>query len=185
MSEAKHRILVIVFDGIEEVEALAPVDIFRRAGIETTMASLNGEKYIHGRNDITFAVDLPISEIDASTFDAVFLPGGPGVFELVENTEIHSLLKQFASSDRLTTAICAAPKVLAAAGLLDSRNATSHASVRGDLPLPSDLPVVIDGNIITSQGAGTAIQFALAVTAKLISQSVADKIADSIHAPSR
>ena len=182
MSDGNKRVLVIVFDGVEEIEALAPVDLLRRAGIETTIASFNGETLVHGRNGITFSADLPLSATDTNSFDAIFLPGGPGVFELIDDEKIHAILRQNAQSNRLTAAICAAPKVLAAAGLLDSLRATSHASVRDDLPNPSDQAVVEDSNIITSQGAGTAIEFALALVAKLVSAVKADEVAASIHA---
>jgi len=183
MSETVKRALVIVFDGVEEIEALAPTDILRRVGVETTVASFKDQKTIHGRNKITFQADLLLSEVKPDAFDAILLPGGPGIFDLTENESLHSILRKNVEAKRLTAAICAAPKVLAAAGLLDHHRATSHSSVRSDLPNPVDQNVVEDGNIITSQGAGTTIEFALKLAAKLVGREKTIEVAASIHAP--
>lgn len=183
MAKKTVTALVLAFDGIEEVECLTPVDLFRRAGFEVTLASVNDAISVTGRNQITFLVDAPLSQVDSDSFDLVFLPGGPGVLELLDNAPLQKLLiSQFQSGKRIG-AICAAPKVLAKHGLLDGKTATSHASVRRDLPQASDESVVIDGLITTSQGVGTAIDFSLSLVTQLRDPETAKQIAESIHFP--
>ncbi len=177
-----RRALVIVFDGIEEVEALAPVDILRRAGVEVVMAGVAGDSPVEGRNGIRFQPDQSLESVDPNAFDLVFLPGGPGVLALTENESITTLLQNFNHASKWVAAICAAPKVLAQAGLLDNRPATGHSSVRSDLPHPSDDRIVHSDHILTSQGAGTAIEFGLQLAALLTGDETAQSVAESIHA---
>ncbi|EDY82994.1 DJ-1 family protein [Verrucomicrobiia bacterium DG1235] len=177
--------LVIVFDGIEEIEALTPVDILRRAEIKVTVASVNGLPTVTGRNQITFAADTSITRVAEDSFDLVILPGGPGVLELLENQAVSHILVAQDKAQKELAAICAAPKVLANHGILNSRKATSHSSVRDALPRPSDDPVVIDSHITTSQGLGTAVDFSLTLVKKLKGEALAQKIAESIHHSSR
>lgn len=173
--------LVIVFDGVEEVEALTAVDILRRADIEVTVASVTGSATVTGRNKITFAADTGLSLVESEAYDLVVLPGGPGVQDLVANSRLGELLTRQYTAKRELAAICAAPKVLASNGLLNRHTATSHASVRGDLPNASDEPIVEDANIVTSQGVGTAIAFSLALVRRLKGETKAKEIAESIH----
>lgn len=181
MTDRLKSALVIVFDGIEEVEALTPVDILRRAAIDVTVASVEPQATVTGRNQITFAADTDLSQVDASSFDLVLLPGGPGVLELLENSAVRDALLAQNHAAKALAALCAAPKVLAVHGILAGKKATSHASVRDTLPIPSDDPVVVDGHITTSQGAGTAVAFSLTLVKNLCGESTAQKIADSIH----
>ncbi|MBK1879977.1 DJ-1 family glyoxalase III [Pelagicoccus mobilis] len=181
MSENTPHALVIVFDGIEEIEALTPVDILRRAEIEVTVATLDGQATVTGRNQITFAAETSLSLLDTNSFDLVLLPGGPGVLELLDHDSLRDLLLQQDSEGKQIAAICAAPKVLAQHGLLSTRQATSHISVRKDLPNPSDAAVVADGHITTSQGLGTAVEFSLSLVRSLKGEDLAQQIADSIH----
>ena len=174
--------LVLIFNGVEEMEAVAPIDILRRAELQVTVASLSGQDCITGRNGIKIVPDTHLGAVDPTVFDLFVLPGGPGVFDLVDNPSLREILSTRASSNLLTAAICAAPKVLAAAGLLKDRHATSHLSVAADIPNRIDDPVVVDGPFVTSQGAGTATQFALRLAALLASQEKADEISKSIHA---
>ncbi len=176
------RVLVIVFDGIEEVEALAPVDLLRRAGIETIMASVGESNQVEGRNGIRFQADHLLSEIDANAFDMVFLPGGPGVLPLSENVAITEIIQSYDQESKFVAAICAAPKVLAQAGVLQNRPATGHSSVRSELPVPGQDRIVQSDHIITSQGAGTAIEFGIKLAALLVGEETAHSVADSIHA---
>lgn len=181
MSAGKKRALVIVFDGVEEIEALTPVDILRRADVEVTIASVDGSASVTGRNDITFSADTSLSLIDPADYDLVFLPGGPGVLEQTGNRALSDLLIAHNSKGRELAAICAAPKLLAHCGILNSRTATSHASVRHELPSPSDDAIVEDGNLTTSQGVGTAVDFALTLVRRLKGKDAAEQIAESIH----
>lgn len=182
MSSPTKTALALVFDGVEEVEVLTPVDLLRRAGIATTMASLTERSLISGRNGIRFEADCLLEAVDPATFDALILPGGPGVLELVDDKLVGELLQGFAANRRLVAAICAAPKVLAANGLLNQIEATSHASVRADLPRASNKAVVVSGRFITSQGVGTAIDFSLAIIKELLNPKAARDVANAIHA---
>ncbi len=177
----QKRALVLVFDGIEEVEALAPVDVLRRAGVETTMASLSGSKNLTGRNSISFKADAFFENIEKESFDLLFLPGGPGVLELAEDERVRQLILSFDQSRKPIAAICAAPKVLVSTGILDRRKATSHLSVRSELPRASDEPIVVSDHILTSQGAGTAIDFGLELARLLTGDESARSVAESIH----
>ena len=114
-------------------------------------------------------------------FDLVLLPGGPGVLPLADDDELKALLRSHAQNQRLTAAICAAPKVLLEAGLLQQSLATAHSSVRSDLPRPSDDPVVVEGNLVTSQGAGTAVEFALTLVSLMVSREKSAEIRNAIH----
>ncbi len=177
------RVLTLVFDGIEEVEALAPVDILRRAGVQTTMASAQANLEIEGRNGIRFLADQTLEATQTDSFDLLFIPGGPGVLPLAENPSIVELVQSFERDQKYLAAICAAPKVLANAGILDDRPATSHQSVRDALPIPSDETTLLSKRVLTSQGAGTAIECGIQMAALLVGESIAQTIADSIHAP--
>ena len=181
MSSNRPQALVIVFDGIEEIEALTPVDILRRAEIDVTVASVDDQPQVTGRNQITFAADTALSLVAADSFDLVILPGGPGVLELIDNPLLREILLVQDKAAKELAALCAAPKVLAHHGILDARKATSHQSVRGDLPQASDSPVVIDGHVTTSQGLGTAVAFSLALVEKLRDKAAARHVAESIH----
>lgn len=181
MTSSRTHALVIVFDGIEEVEALTPVDILRRAEIDVTIASVNGQPTITGRNQITFSADTSLSLVKVEDFDLVFLPGGPGVLELADNQTVRDILLAQHNAGKELAAICAAPKILASHGILDNRIAASHISVRNDLPRPTNSPVAIDAHITTSQGLGTAVEFSLALVEKLRGREIAQQIADSIH----
>lgn len=107
--QPKH-VLAIVFDGIEEVEALGPADKLRRAGVETVMVSVGGSKQVESCNGIRSQADQSLSEIDASAFDMVFLPGGPGVLPLAKNALITEIIQSYDHESKFVTAICAAPK---------------------------------------------------------------------------
>lgn len=173
--------LVLVFDGVEEIEALTPVDILRRANIDVTIANIDESTSVIGRNKITIVADTPLSQTNPDAFDLFILPGGPGVLELIDNEKILGLLKKRSQENRLTAAICAAPKILAQAGILAKIPATGHESVRPDLPVPSDERVVIADSIVTSQGVGTAIEFSLELVKQLTDPQTADDISASIH----
>ncbi|MBC2604708.1 DJ-1 family glyoxalase III [Pelagicoccus albus] len=181
MSDQQTRVLVLVFDGIEEIEALTPVDILRRAEMDVTVASVSSELSITGRNQINFSADTSIAELDPTSFDLVVLPGGPGVLQLLDNEPLRKILVKQNQSGKRVAAICAAPKVLAKHGILEGREATSHLSVRGDLPSASEAPVVTDGNVTTSQGMGTAVEFSLELVKQLKGATAAQDIAASIH----
>ncbi len=165
----KH-VLVPLAKGFEEIEAITVIDILRRAGLMVTVAGDPGpDGTILGRTDIKVAPDCTLNEIaarDPEDFDVIVLPGGLGGTERLQKDErIRKVLEYVDANNGITAAICAAPTVLAEFGLLKGKTITSHPSVKdqlGDAIYKNDR-VVVDGRLITSQGPGTAMEFALAL----------------------
>lgn len=183
MSEQKTALFIIGAD-FEEVEALAPVDILRRAGVRCTIASREAGLMVTGRNGIRVEADEKIDDVRQQRFDCLVVPGGPGTALLRQDQRVLELVRQHAEAGRLVSAICAAPTVLLDAGVLPGPRHTGHASVLEELPeMDQGQAVVVDGQVITSRGAGTAIHFGLALAAALVGKETADKVAASIHFP--
>jgi protein deglycase len=176
-------VLVILADGFEEIEVVTPVDILRRAGADVRTAALADGMHVTGRNGITLHSDSTLSAIGESSFDCLLLPGGPGVTRLRGDPRVSGWVKRQLKSNGWIAAICAAPVVLKDAGTLDGRRYTAHFSVAPELPeaLLGER-VVVDGRLITSRGAGTAVDFALALVEKLFSPEKATEVARSISA---
>lgn len=177
----KKRVLCLLVPGFEEIEVIAPVDLLRRADAEVILASIKGEKLVSGRCGVIVQADAPLAEVAGQSFDLLFIPGGPGVKTMREEGRAAKLAKEFSQGGRLVAAICAAPTVLADAGLLEGRRFTAHFSVHGELPQAlSNERVVIDRNLITSRGAGTAVEFGLALVQELFGEVKAKQIAGAI-----
>lgn len=174
-------VLIPLVDGFEEIEAITTIDLLRRAGVEVTTAGI-GKKRATGSHDITVETDAVFDDVAEEFYDAIVLPGGPGTGSLNEVRGLHELLREYHERGKILGAICAAPTVLAAAGLLKGKRAACFPSVENKMAGAEILhePVVVDGTIITSRGAGTAVPFALALVAKLCSQEDADEIARKI-----
>ena len=171
------RVLVPLPEGFEEIEAVTVVDLLRRAGVEVRTASLAGTQ-VTGSHGIRIEADITIDAVDAADYDMIVLPGGmPGADHLKNDARVVSLLQRFASAGRYTAAICAAPGVLAHAGLLEGRTATSFPGFLRPDSAPglqlTDAPVVVDGTVITSRGPGTAIEFSLALIELLVGRETA------------
>jgi protein deglycase len=176
-------VLAILAEGFEEIEAIAPIDLLRRAGAEVTVAALGDNIHVTGRTGITMHADAPLSAVEHQLYDCVFLPGGPGVKQLREDRRVSALIQRHHGAARWLAAICAAPTVLNDAGLLAGRRYTAHFSVANELPaILADEKVVADGSILTSRGAGTAIDFALFLVEKLFSRERSAEIGRSISA---
>ena len=174
-------VLVLLADGFEEIEAFAPVDIMRRAGVEVTVASLSENRHATGRSGITAHADAALSAVQGQAFDLVFLPGGAGVKNLRADPRVDLIVRQQHAAGRWLAAICAAPTVLHDAGLLNGRRYTAHFSVAPELPaILADERVVTDGKVTTSRGAGTAIEFGLHLVALLTSAEKAKEISKAI-----
>ncbi len=173
--------LIIIYEGFEEMEAIGPIDLLRRAGIDCTVASREDELLVRGRSGIFVRAEISLNEVVDNEYDVVVLPGGPGYTRMVKDSRVIELLKNQADGERLIGAICAAPTIVKQAGLLEDRRYTAHFGVAGMLPgLIADQAVIEDGIIITSRGAGTATEFALALVARLAGQDKAREIATSI-----
>lgn len=177
----KKRVLCLLADGFEEIETVTPVDLLRRAGVEVVIASLDG-RMAAGRGGMRLEADAILADLDASGFDMLLIPGGPGVVKMRGDGRAASLAREFASADKPVAAICAAPLVLKDAGLLEGRRFTAYQSVRKELGGGLDERVVVDGNLITSRGAGTAMDFSLALVSRLLGQAAADRVAEEIMA---
>jgi 4-methyl-5(b-hydroxyethyl)-thiazole monophosphate biosynthesis len=178
------KALVFLADGFEEVEAVTPIDYLRRAGIEVTTVSISGSRTVKGSHGIPVTADALLTELPATSWDALVLPGGlPGASNLAASEETGTLLKAQAEAGRLVAAICASPAVvLAPLGLLKGRRFTCYPGMEAQVSGAqwSEDKVVTDGNILTSRGAGTAGLFAAAVIGKLLCQADADKVAGSV-----
>ncbi len=175
------RVLCLLIDGLEEIETITPVDLLRRAGAEVVIASL-GNKTAIGRCGIRVEADALLDDVEAANFDLLLIPGGPGVGGLRKDGRAAALAKNFAQAGKPVAAICAAPLVLMDAGLLAGKRFTAYQSVRAELGGGEDERVVVDGDLITSRGAGTALDFALAVVKHLFGKDAADKVAAEIMA---
>lgn len=176
-----RKALVLVFDGVEELEAVAPVDFLRRAGVEVILAAYGKNLQITGRNGIRLVADCLFSEREPGPFDCLVLPGGPGCLALESDEQLLELIRHQVSSQRLVAAICAAPILLFRAGVLEDRAYTAHFSMEDRLKLRlPNASVVQDGLVITSQGAGTAEEFGLTLVARLMGETQAQEVARSV-----
>ena len=166
------RVLIPLAAGFEELEAVTVIDLLRRAEIEVITAGLEPGPVTGSRGTVL----VPDSTLEAELggqFDMIVLPGGmPGARHLEADPRIHDLLRLQQSEDRFAAAICAAPKVLARAGLLDGRSATGYPGTLNVAEFPEvrvlDDPVVVDGKVVTSRGPGTAMDFALRLIELLV-----------------
>lgn len=167
-------ILVPLAQGCEELEAITVIDLLRRAGIEVVTAGLD-EQVITASRGTRLVADTDLDTALKRDYGMVVLPGGlPGAENLEKDPRIQALLRQMMRSGRYIAAICAAPGILARAGLLDGRKATGYPGVLERTGISGieacDEPVVIDGNMITSRGPGTAMDFALTLIGLLSGQ---------------
>lgn len=171
-------VLVPLAQGSEELEAVTVLNILRRAGIEAVSASLDGQP-IRGSRGTMLIPDTSLDEALKRNFDMVVLPGGqPGTNNLKADARIIKLVQRMATEGSYVSAICAAPSVLATAGLLDGKRATSFPGSLDAFPKVSRQPqaVVEDGKLITSRGPGTAMDFALTLVERLTSKAKRDEV---------
>lgn len=176
-------VLTLLAEGFEEIEAVAPIDLLRRAGAEVVIAALAPGIHVTGRSGMTMHADTSLAAVELNSYDCVFLPGGPGTKHLRADPRVRAIVQRQHAAGRWLAAICAAPTVLHDAGLLAGRRYTAHFSVAAELPelLPAER-VVVDGNLLTSRGAGTAVEFGLSMIEKLFSAAKSREIAASISA---
>jgi 4-methyl-5(b-hydroxyethyl)-thiazole monophosphate biosynthesis len=182
------RVVVPLAHGFEEIETVTVVDILRRAGISVTVAGVETGSppgAIEGRTGIRLVPDLSIDEVKASDFDMIVLPGGlKGTQTLQKDSRVAQLLRSLQAGDRYIAAICAAPTVLAAHGMIAGRRLTSHPSVREQLSgaIYDEGRVVIDGRLVTSRGPGTAMEFAMALVEILMGREKVEEINQGVLA---
>lgn len=192
----KKRVLCPLAPGFEELEAVAIIDLLRRAGAQVVTASVDTPNPVVGKHRIRVMADLDLPEALAEWgedgFDLVVLPGGPGVAGLAANGALRDLLAARMRSGRLVAAICAAPTVLAAAGLPAGTPVTCWPGSRGELPPDTDwrdAPVVVSpegassATLITGRGPGAAIPFGLALVEALYGPAAAARLARDLSPP--
>ncbi len=180
------RVLLILSTGFEELEAVAPLDLLRRGGIEVVSASTGADLLVTGGRGIRIQADRKLEDCLPEPFDMILLPGGPGVSELRKDKRVLDLMKRAHAQGLPIAAICAAPLILADAGILAGHVVTSFpgskAELLGKVKSYSEDRVVQDGALITSRGAGTAEEFALQVLAYLLGPAAAEAVRTGIVA---
>lgn len=180
------RALLILSEGFEEMEAVAPLDILRRAGVEVVAASAGPGLLVAGGRGIRIQADRPLDDCLGETFDMLVLPGGPGVDKLRKDARVADLVRRYHSAGIPVAAICAAPVILADAGVARAHVITSFparaAELRPQAKAYVEDRVVIDGKVITSRGAGTAEEFALALAGYLQGPDAAETVRSQIVA---
>jgi len=176
------RVLIPLADGVEELEAVTVIDVLRRGGIDVTSAALGDALPVKGSRGVTLLADAVWSSLDPAGFDALVLPGGGrGTENLLADTRVIETVQTFDQAGKYVAALCAAPTVLAAAGILNNRKATCYPSCAAELGAAYDnAPVIADGNIITSQGPGTAMLFALVLVQHLAGDETVQRVADGL-----
>ena len=180
-------VIVPLAQGCEELEAITIVDLLRRAGIEVVTAGLD-EQPVRASRGVVLLADMTLDAALQKDYDMVVLPGGlPGADHLKNDARIIRLLVQMKEADKYTAAICAAPAVLAEAGLLDGKRATSYPGSLDAGGVPGldyvEQPVVVDGKVITSRGPGTAMDFALELIETLSGTRVRDEVEAGLQRP--
>jgi 4-methyl-5(b-hydroxyethyl)-thiazole monophosphate biosynthesis len=168
--------LVLLADGFEEIETIAPIDLLRRANVQTITASVFGTPTVKGRCGVSVVADTSLSKLlpNLANFDLLVVPGGPAVLRLRGEKTVLEIVRQFATEGRWLGAICAAPLILLDAGVLTGKRYTAHNSTWDELPDARGTErVVRDGNLITSRGAGTALDFGLELVRALVGEETA------------
>ncbi|WP_200763864.1 DJ-1 family glyoxalase III [Nitrosophilus alvini] len=165
------KVLVPLADGFEEIEAMAIIDVLNRAGIDVTVAGLGGTEIEGANSKLKVKVPVTLDEVNAGDFDMMVLPGGlPGAEHLANSERVKEIIRELDAEGKMVGAICAAPWALKEAGVLEGKKHTNYpgfeekTGIEGYIP---DQKVVVDGNVITSRGPGTAICFALEIVRKL------------------
>ena len=176
-------VYVFLADGFEIIEALAPVDMMKRAGIDVKTVGVTG-KIVSSSCGVSVAADITIDEFDFYGVEAIVLPGGmPGTLNLENNSAVQNAIDNAVNINVPVCAICAAPSILGHKGLLNGKNATCFPGFEKALEgaFLSEEYVVTDGNFITARGAGVCIEFGLAIVEKLKGRETAEQISKAIQ----
>ncbi|MBQ8915528.1 MAG: DJ-1/PfpI family protein [Clostridia bacterium] len=179
-------VYLFLAEGFEEVEALTPVDLMRRAGIEVTTVGVGGE-YVTGAHGITVKADIceGCADPECEDLEMVVLPGGmPGTLNLKASEKVNAFIDAAIDRGAYVAAICAAPSILGEKGLLEGKMATCYPGFEDKLrgAMTFDVGVIAAGNIITARAAGSALDFAAELIGALKGEDAAEEILDQIHA---
>ncbi len=170
------RAALLIADGFEEIEAVTLIDVLRRGGVQVKVAALRGDAVL-GAHGIRLGVDTTVAELAAGELDAVVLPGGQRNAEaLRDDARVQALVRAAADGGKLVAAICAAPIALERAGVLEGKRATSYPGFELPSAEYSSDRVVEDGQLVTSRGPGTAMEFALALVRRLAGHGKATEL---------
>lgn len=177
-------VCILLADGFEEVEAIAPADALRRARVDTAFVGVTGMT-VSSSHGVKVAADTALSDIDPAGCEALIVPGGlRGVQNIKASGAAMAAIKAAYDAGRLVAAICAGPTVLAQLGILEGRRAVCYPGMEDELTGAQAVPgasVVVDGKVITSRSAGTAWDFAFALLSTLRGPEAAKKVSDGIH----
>ena len=180
------RVLLLLSPGFEELEAITPLDLLRRAGIKVISAALDSNLTVTGSHGISVLAETTLEKALSESFDMVILPGGPGVEPLRKDPRVLQLVRHAHQNGILVAAICAAPLILADANILNDHVITSFPGIRpkleGNIEAYSEARVVVDGNVITSRAAGTAEEFSFQLIETLLGAKVSEAIREQIVA---
>lgn len=179
------KILIPLADGLEEIEAVVPIDVLRRAELEVVTCYLGDTEKINGSHEIILEADENIDNITAEKLSAIVLPGGmPGSKNLKEDKRVLELVSNLYKRGSLVAANCAAPMVLEAAGILEGKKATSYPGFDKEMPSCNyqEQRVVQDGNIITARGPGVALEFSYTIVRYLLSEEKASQLKEQMMA---
>lgn len=177
------KVIAFLADKFETVEALAVIDLLRRAKVDVKTVSVMESLEVVSAQKIKVMADCMPDEVTIEDADMIFLPGGGGYALLAANEMVTDYVKQFAKEGKYLAAICAAPSILGNLGLLEGKNATCFPGFEDKLigANVSDAGVVCDGNIITGKGMGVSVEFGLKIIEKLIDKETADSLSASIQ----
>ena len=177
-------VCILLAPGFEEAEALVPADLLRRSGAEVTLTALSGE-LVPGSHNITVKADTTLDQIDPDQVELVMLPGGMGGVNALEaDPRVKEFVRRVYGAGGYVAAICAAPTLLAAFGLLEGRRAVCYPGMEDQMlhaqPCPS-VPFVADGRIVTGEAAGSAFPFGLKLVELLRGADAAQQVKDAVH----
>lgn len=176
-------IYVLLVNGFEEVEAITPIDIMRRAGLDVKTVAIADNLYVTGSHNITVKADINTDEVNCRDMDMLVLPGGPGHVILDNDKRVHEFIDYAKENDKYIAAICASPSIIGKKGLLEGKKATAFpgyekylygAEVSGD-------KVVVDGKLITAKGAGASAEFGFSMVSILLGEDKANELKETMQ----
>jgi protein deglycase len=171
------KVVVVLAEGFDEIEAAAPIDVMRRAGLSVTVAGLDGANE-RGTNGLVFTTDVSFHDVNIADYDAIVLPGGlPGADNLAKSDVVISAVREAAKNGKVVAAICASPAlVLVRSGVLDGRRATCYPGMESNFSDKTryvKAETVTDGNLITANGPGSSMLFGIAIVDKMVGHETA------------
>lgn len=174
------RVLCLLADGFEDIEAVAVIDLLKRAGISVDLLGIN-KKVVESSSGISYLTTMSFSDVVVSDYDMLFVPGGKGVSVLLDSEDVINLVNSFDSKKKYISAICAGPLVLNKANLLDGVEFTCYPSIETQIKngIHIDKGVVVSNRITTGKGIGYVFDFSLSLIETLVGTDIKDKVKSS------